>query len=358
MNIGIDARMSGPTVGGGGLGRYVEQLICELPNVDSVNRYVLFGKEKAADIPWYTLKEQILLPAIIDREHLDLIHFPHWNVPILLKTPFVVTIHDLILLEEPKSARATTRHPIVYALKYAGFKRVLAHSVSASKKIITVSEATKRSILTHFPNVSEKKIVVIYEGVSPLPPVASSAPLVPDPFLLCVGNAYPHKNLDVLLRAFDQLHVRQPEIHLVFAGRDDVFSRSLQKRAQQSLAQSHIHFIFSPNDEDLSGLYHHAKAYLFPSRIEGFGLPALEAMAAGVPVIASAIPALKEILGDSALFFPVHDPSALALTIEQLLNDPQKQQTLVQKGFERIKRYSWTAMARQTVQVYTSCDRT
>ncbi len=367
MRIGIDARMGGQSVGGSGLGRYIEQLVKELPHVDSKNRYLLFKKqisnsnnqktglfqEKKADVHWYTLREQCLLPKLIDQEHLDLVHFPHWNVPIRLKTPFVVTIHDLILLEEPASARATTRHPIVYALKYAGFKRVLSHAVHASKKIMTISNATKTEILKHFPDVSEKKISVIYEGVTSLP--SPVLPCPPFPYLLYVGNSYPHKNLHTLLNAFDLLQPDFQNLHLIFAGQDDLFSRQLEQKSQTCTATSFISFVRNPNDSELATLYAGASAYLFPSRIEGFGLPALEAMKNGVPVVCSDIPVLHEVLGESAIFFSPKDPQHMAKMIASILKDNKKRMELIQKGSHQVKRYSWKRMAQETVRVYQSC---
>lgn len=361
MRIGIDARMSGPTVGGGGLGRYVEQLVKWLPTVDQENRYVLFGRKelgsrnkevgilesKRTEIPWYTLKEQLLLPQLIDREQLNLVHFPHWNVPIRLKTPFVVTIHDLILLEQPRSARATTRHPLIYLLKYAGFKRVLAHAVRASKKIIAVSQATKSDILKHFPDVPEEKIVVIYEGITPFQ--NSTTPRLSDfPYLLYLGNAYPHKNLETLLSAFELLHASHPQLHLVLAGRDDIFLRRFKETDR-------VHVIRNPDDAMVAALYAGAHAYVFPSLIEGFGLPPLEAMSQNVPVACSDIPSLREVLGDAAAYFNPKDATDMACVIGTILDDRALRTKLIQQGMERIKRYSWKAMAEQTVRIYTSC---
>ncbi len=371
MNIGIDARMYGPNIGGGGLGRYVEQLVKELPHVDQQNRYVLFVKkhggwkqnqmpahfeQQHTDIHWYTLKEQLFLAPLIDKRHLDLIHFPHWNVPLGLKTPFVVTIHDLILLSEPHSTRATTRSPLVYALKYQGFKQVLSHAIRASKKIITVSEATKTDILKHFPDVPKEKIVVIYEGITSLPqPTEEHTPWTKAPYLLHVGNAYPHKNLDVLLDSFVLLRKRFPELHLFFAGREDVFSLRLKKKTEQMEEHGFIHYLMNPTDARLTGLYANALIYVFPSRIEGFGLPALEAMSQSVPVAASDIACLREILGDAAAFFPSNDPAKIAAVLSELISHKTKRTELIHLGKERIKRYSWKTMAKEIVSVYQQC---
>lgn len=370
MKIGIDARMYGPNVGGGGLGRYVEKLIDLLPTIDHENRYVLFVKDKGVSgerradsniqkiitpIHWYTLKEQLLLAPLIDKQNLDVVHFPHWNVPLGLRTPFVVTIHDLILLEEPRSARATTKHPFVYELKYLGFKKVLSHAINKSKKIITVSQATKNDVLKHFPNINPEKIAVIYEGVTSL--TTHPSPLTaPFPFLLHIGNCYPHKNLERLLSAFEIVHKQIPDLHLVLAGRKDVFMERLKNIASEKEVSSFIHFEENPSDERLSELYSQAKLYVFPSLIEGFGLPALEAMQMSLPVVCSDIPALKEIAGDAAVYFRKNDPNDIARVIQQILNDSNKQKELVEKGHERTKLYSWEKMANEILKIYQSCE--
>ena len=370
MRIGIDARMYGPKVGGGGLGRYVEQLVTELKKIDDHNRYVLFLKRenasdaqtgnpnmetRVADIHWYTVQEQLRLGAKIDREKLDLVHFPHWNVPRFLKTPFVVTVHDLILLEEPRSAKATTKHPFVYALKYAGFKEVLRHALFASKKIITVSEYTKTAIKKYFPDIPTEKIAVIYEGVTQLGP---SSPAASDatnahPYLLYVGNAYPHKNLESLLHAFSFFHTLHPQVRLVLAGRDDVFYERLRNECEEiSLPPESVQFVMNPTDGELHDLYHGAAVYVFPSRVEGFGLPALEAMQAGIPVAASRAGSLPEILADAAVYFHPDDIEEMVETLEQALTNADLRRRLIEKGTQRVQTFSWHTMAEQTLAVY------
>jgi glycosyltransferase involved in cell wall biosynthesis len=371
MRIGIDARMYGPEVGGGGLGRYVEQLVNHLPEIDHQNRYVFIMKEGASGkgrvereklesvttpIHWYTLKEQLFLAPLIDKQKLDLVHFPHWNVPIKLRTPFVVTIHDLILLEEPRSARATTKHPWIYGLKYLGFRKVLTHAIQSSKKIIAVSQATKNDILKHFPSVPEDKISVIYEGVTQLKQThQATAEAVGYPFLLYIGNCYPHKNLETLLSAFSILHKQIPDLHLVIAGRSDVFFKRLKDGSNSLEAVSFIHFEENPSDERLSELYDQAELYVFPSHIEGFGLPPLEAMSQSTPVACSDIPSLKEILGNAAVYFPKNNPDEIAKAISEIINDPNKKTELINRGLEQIKNYSWKKMAEEIVKLYNDC---
>ncbi len=381
--------MYGPHVGGGGLGRYVEQLVGHLQEIDQFNRYILFLKpeninqcptksdrieKREVNIHWYTLREQLALGKRMDAEGLDLVHFPHWNVPLRIRTPFVVTIHDLILLEEPRSARATTRHPFLYALKYAGFQPVLAHAIRASKKIITPSEFTKQSIRKFFPDVPETKIHVIYEGVTDLDDRDSSLVTrrsgeiitnhepratshLPSPYFLYVGNAYPHKNLEALLHAFSFFHKLHPEVSLVFAGRSDIFYGRLERELSEiDVPRDRIQFVMNPSDQDLSALYQHATLYLMPSRLEGFGLPPLEAMREGVPVAAARRGSLPEILGDAALYFSPDDIEEMVRVMERALTNAELRKNLVEKGRSRVGRYSWKRMAEETLAVYSKVE--
>ncbi len=367
MKIGFDARMFGPATGGGGLGRYVEQIASRLHAADQEGSYAFFLKPEHADalpgarrfvtdIHWYGWKEQVLLPRLLDQGEFDLLHFPHWNVPLFLKTPFVVTVHDLILLDEPASSKASTRHPIMFWLKYAAFRLVLSHAVRASRHIIAVSEHTKQAILRRFPEVPASKITVILEGLSPLP-AADGPALAPRPYLLSVGNAYPHKNLDGLLRAFRLAAQALPGTHLVLAGRTDAFRRRLQASPEALALGERLVWVDDPTDAQLSTLYRDATGYVFPSRLEGFGLPPLEAMAAGVPVASSNAGSLPEVLGNAAVFFDPNDERAMATAMEALVNDQSLRTTLIARGQENLRRFSWDRAAAQTAEVYRNTLR-
>ena len=373
MRIGIDARMYGPKVGGGGLGRYIEQLVKNLNMLKDKNRFVLFLKPENAkdckadknrfekrivDIHWYGIKEQLLLASKIDAQKLDLIHFPHWNVPLNLKTPFIITIHDLILLEQPHSARITTRNPLLYKLKYWGFKRVLRSAIKRAKHIIAVSDFTKSSILKHFPGTDPNKITVIHEGVTTLETHDQkdcNIDLPKDPYFLYVGNAYPHKNLESLLHAFSFFTKLHPKITLVLAGRKDVFYQRLKKEVDEiGIPEERVHFIMSPSDAELHELYRHAMLYLFPSRMEGFGLPPLEAMQEGIPVAAARAGSLPEILGDAAMYFHPDDIEEMVRIMETTLEDESLRKDLIKKGKKQIKQYSWKKMAEEISKIYAA----
>lgn len=367
MRIGIDARMYGPKVGGGGLGRYVEQLVTKLQETDQENRYILFLKKenfetckitnpnfekRLADFHWYTVAEQFFLPRIIDREKLDLVHFPHWNVPLIMKTPFVVTIHDLILLDDPSSAKATTLGPLLYAVKRFGYRTSLINAVLMSKKIIAVSEATKFSILKHFPKVKTEKIQVVYEGITAL---NSNQPLQEQEKknLLYVGNSYPHKNLKTLIDAFKIFSIKEPEAKLILVGHKDLFSEAIEKYVLEKKIEK-IEFFRDVDDTKLAELYASTKIYVFPSRFEGFGLPALEAMSIEVPVISARAGSLPEILGEAAEYFDPNSTTELAELIEKLWHNKTRQNELVTLGTKQIKKYSWKKMAGEIKNIYQS----
>ena len=381
--IGIDARMYGPRWGGGGLGRYVEELVQGLQNIDTEHRFVLFLKKEnfdackihnnrfekvLADVHWYTLKEQLLMPKLIERQELDLVHYPHWNVPLFSKTPFVVTIHDLILLEDPHSAHATTLDPVRYAIKRAGYHRVLRHAIESSRTIIAVSEFVKESISKHFPKIPQAKIHTIYEGVSQTQRLNDSTtparttdvvqsggqqlPVTP-PYFLYVGSAYPHKNLESLLHAFSFFVKKYPDVKLVLVGKEDAFYKRLKKEMEEIDIDEHaVVFTGFVPDDVLHALYDHTSLYVFPSRHEGFGLPPLEAMQHGVPVASSNRGPLPEILGDAALYFNPDDLEEMVAVMERALKDEALRKALIQKGSSQVQRYRWSTMAEKIHSLY------
>lgn len=375
MRIGIDARMYGPRIGGGGLGRYVSELVTHLQKIDTKNDYVLFLKKEnfhecvitnprfqkvMVDVHWYTWAEQRVLPKVIKRARVDFMHFPHWNIPLLSRVPFIVTIHDLILLEDRMSARSSTRHPLIHGFKHAAFRTALENAIHRSKHIISVSEYTKSSILKHF-GIREEKVHAIPIGVTP--PIHNTGVSlqklgVYDPYFLYVGNAYPHKNLEMLMHTFTRFAEQHPHVQLVIAGRRDVFSRALEKEAQEiGLRREQLRFIDLPTDAEIAELYAHAKLFIFPSRIEGFGIPPLEAMQYGTPVAASYASSLPEVLGESVQYFEPDDIERLHDIMYAAIHFPQKMHTFGQLGKAQAQLYSWEKTAKQTHDVYMQISK-
>jgi glycosyltransferase involved in cell wall biosynthesis len=368
MRIGVDARMFGPRVGGGGLGRYVEELLNELTARDDGNDYVVFLKKDnfhafspknhrvqkvLADVHWYGVKEQIVMPKLIRRAGVDLMFFPHWNVPLACPVPFVVTIHDLILLEDPQSARSTTRGPLVHALKTAGFRVNLAHATKRSRHIIAVSDVTKRA-LVNLLGVPARKITTIHHGVKQYPTgegVSLRALGVQEPYFLMVGNSYPHKNHQLALQAFLRMRKHHPHVQLVCAGRVDVFAERIEAAARSyGLTPEHFRYVHLPTDEELGALYRGATAFLFPSRIEGFGWPPLEAMLAEVPALVSDIPIHHEILGNHATFLPLQDVTAWASALHQVIVAPPSPSVRAAARRYAVQ-FSWNTCAERTRDV-------
>lgn len=370
MKIGIDARFYGPRVGGGGIGRYISELIQHLQKIDTVNEYVIFLKKenfhecvitnpnfykKLVDVHWYGLKEQRIMPKEIRLSGIDFMHYPHWNIPIFSRIPFIVTVHDLILLEDRFSARSTTRNPFLYGFKFAAFRFILENAIHRSRHIITVSDYSKKSILGHF-GITPKKVSVIRNGLSSHPKgnaVSLTRLGVYEPYFLYVGNSYPHKNLGVLIGAFAKIMRDFPHTQLVLAGKRDTFSRMLETYATSlGVTGEKIRFIDTPEDNLLHALYEHALAFIYPSRIEGFGIPPLEALAHGKPVFSSFTTSMPEILGEAVTYFDPEQPKALAKLMKQILTNPTAFDHLATIGKAQAAKYTWQKAAEETLYVY------
>jgi len=377
MKIGIDCRLWDET----GVGRYIRNLILNLQKLDQENEYALFVLSKdcnqvishlsslnfhlvKADVRWHTLEEQLKLPQILNRENLDLVHFPYFSVPIFYNRPFVVTIHDLIIHHFPTGQASTLPFPI-YSLKLLGYKFVMNQVARKAKKIIVPLICVKEDLVNTL-KVSGDKIVVTYEGVNlngklKMNPSASSgekSQFKIKNYFLYVGNAYPHKNLERLLQAFSILISKYPSVSLVMVGKEDYFYKRLKDKVRKLGLVKNVSFLKHVNDKELSDLYRSAKALISPSLMEGFGLPALEAMANKCLVLASDIPALKETCGDAALYFNPLSIDELAGKLRIVTSHTTEYgglEELKKRGVERARKFSWRKMAKETLKVYESC---
>lgn len=376
QRIGIDARLYGPS--GKGLGRYIQEITDRVVSLDKDNQYIIFlsphsvgdcqiNQENVEKVVmterWYTLAEQLAWPKLIRRHRLDLLHVPHFNAPLICPCRLVITIHDLILTKFP-SRRASTLSPIVYWLKNLAYRLVISRAVKQAKVILTVSEFTKRDIIEQLA-VPASKIVVTYNGVADFSQRRADKKLadkqvllsynIKQPYLLYVGNAYPHKNLEWLIRLFKIWSVNHQDFSLVLVGGHDYFYQRLAKLVASLWSGQTKAPVILPGfvpDEQLAVLYRSAALYIFPSRYEGFGLPALEAMSYGCPVVSSNSSCLPEIFGQAAVYFADNQMDSAIMAIDQLLNNPSQRQQIVQRGFEQIKLYSWATCAEQTLAIY------
>lgn len=375
MKIVIDARFLGPE--GTGIGKYTEKLLENLQEIDKQNDYsVLLSRKNfdlfsprdknfrkiLADSRWYTLKEQVLLPAVLTKLHPDLVHFPHFNAPLLYPGKFVLTVHD-ITTSEFKNAASTTHSKPIFLLKYAGYELVLGQAINRAKKIFVPSNSVKNKLLENF-DLNPEKIVVTYEAVDNVYVRAGKNNIVgadrtqllkkykiKEPFIIYIGNAYSYKNLGIVLETLRILNKKIYFVHV--AAKNGFVGRLVDKAKEIGVADRYINTGFIPS-EDLAEVLQEAEAFVFPSLSEGFGLPGLEAMASGCPLIASDISVFKEIYGDAALFFNPNDPKELAKKIQLVSSDKKLATDLINKGFKQTSKYSWRRMAKQTLKVYES----
>ena len=366
-----------------GIGRYVENLVKHLAERRDF-KLVLFVRKKKrgqiglrcsrhleiveADFPHYSFREQIFLPFVLYKAHCDLIHFPHFNVPFFYFKPFVVTIHDLIK-HESRGRQTTTRFPLLYWLKYLGYLFLMWWTVKRAKKIVVPSNFVKEKLLASY-HLDPQKVVVIYEGgervgKSQIPnPKSQKETLrkyrIKKPYLLYVGSVYPHKNVERLIEAVKLVNKKQKtenkkQVQLVIVCGRSVFWERLKAKVKKMEAEKWVNLVGFVPDDDLVILYQNAQAFVFPSLSEGFGLPGLEAMACGCPVLCSDIPVFREIYGEVALYCDPLDVRDIVVKIEQVMSQPSLRKKLIKKGWQQTKKYSWQKMTEKTVKVYKSC---
>jgi len=333
MRICIDARFMGAEATRG-IGRYVGELVRAMLEVAPENRYVLVTRSAShpfaphpsvetivADVPWYGFTEQIRLPAVFASAKADLVHVPHWNVPLFLRGPFVVTVHDLLLRHEPASAKVSTRGFFLRTLKRLGYRLVLWNALRRARRILVPTQFVARDVMEFYP-FARGKIIVTGEGMPPFPP-SSSRMRGPTDYLLYVGSAYPHKGLGDLMEAWEMVSKAHPGLELRIAGEMDAFMEAVRSDAERRKLPR-VTFLGTVDDATLRTLYGSALAFVFPSHFEGFGLPPLEALAEGCPVVCSDAASLPEVLGpDGAIFFRAGDPDAILQAIEQVVREPE-----------------------------------
>jgi len=374
MKILIDGRMYG--LEHAGIGRYVEQLVKNLTILDTKNDYVILlrkryfdilkfpknWKKVLANISHYSFLEQIQLPIIIYKERADLVHFPHFNIPILYFGKFVVTIHDLIK-HTSKGKETTTRDPWLYWFKYLGYKLVFNQAIKRASKIIVPSEFVKEDLVKTY-GLLKDKVVVTYEGVEDkLKETRQNAKIlekygIKNPFVIYTGSLYPHKNVERLVEAVVHLNnIYHLSISLVVVCARNVFYERFKQKIREMKAENFVNLVGFVPDEDLAVLYNEAEAFVFPTLSEGFGLPGLEAMSSGCPVICSDIPVLREIYNDAAVYFDPLNVKEIAGRIKELMAfGSEEKKKLANKGFKQAKKYSWEKMAKETISVYESLN--
>ena len=355
MKIGVDCRLSG--IAHAGIGRYIGNLIKYLPLLAPEIDWVYFYRDKNQIIPdldvesrlvsvrHYTFQEQLQLISVFNQAKLDLLHVPHFNVPILYPGKLVVTIHDL-LWHQQKGTQVTTLKPWEYWGKYTGYRLVASQAIKKANKIIVPTQAVKKTLSKYYPK-SEEKVVVAHEGVdSGLLTFKDRKVKKKINSLIYVGSLYPHKNLKLVFQALQKL----PTWKLTIVGSRNVFQDQIRKEVKKYQVQKQVKFTGYLPDKDLAQKIKTATALVQPSLSEGFGLTGIEAMALGTPVIASDIPVFKEIYQNAAVYFNPHSIENFIQTVNSLTS---RKPTLNQMQ-NVAKQYSWQKMAEKTLQVYKS----
>lgn len=364
MRIGIDARKLHDF----GIGTYIRNLVGELARLDRSTEFVLLCRpEDAAFVQGlgenfrpvieragnYSIAEQIKVPLALRREGVTLFHAPHYVLPRLVHCRSVVTIHDCIHLMFPQYL------PNRVALSYA--RTSMAMAASRATRVLTVSESSKTDIMRFF-GTDASKIDVIYNafdqrfGIEP----AEEEVLrvreryqLHDEFVLYAGNVKPHKNLERLIDAFHLVRRRGLDrLKLVMIGDDISKYASLRRAVHQHQLHKYVRFLGYLPQETLAVMYRLAGVFVFPSLYEGFGLPPLEAMASGTPVVTSNVSSLPEVAGDAAQLVDPYDPEAIADGIYRVLTDVDLRRDLRRRGLARARQFSWQTSVRRVREIY------
>jgi len=359
--IGIDCRLAGTKHTG--IGRYILALVPELVKQAPADYFwvLYFADKKQKElliqalpaskrkqvkfrlipIRHYSLKEQLSLAGIFNQDQLHLLHVPHFNKPWLYQKKTIITIHDL-LWHKQRGRHVTTLNPLTYYFKYLLYRLVVNQAVASAKAIIVPSLTTKKDLLHYYPK-AKAKTYLTYEGVLLPTKMAKPKKILPKSYLLYVGSLYPHKNIDILLKALSQT----PGQTLVIVSARNIFWQRTQNLMKQLKLTARVIFFDWVSDAELKYLYVHAKALVQPSIHEGFGLTGIEALSLGTPVIASDIKVFHEVYQDAANFFSPQDVKSLT----KLIQTP-RQQLQKPSASQLLERYSWQKCAKETLKIY------
>jgi len=371
MRVAIDIRRAGDF----GFGTYIRNIINQLARTDSETEYLLIGQQMHVaqfdPLPEnFTLLEyraepgsfhtHMHLPFLLHKRNVDLLHMPWFYAPAIVTTRLVITVHDLTdVLTPPPGVPATLQ---------AGRLFFARRALARADCIIAVSHSSKRELSRVF-DVPEKKIEVVYNALDerflrePMPSDADrilERHAVTDPFVLYAGNIKPQKNLPRLIEAFavakSELrdHPEYANLKLLLIGDSAEEHSDLRRAVLRSRLQGDVRFLGFVPHSVLRVFYSRASAFLFPSLYEGFGLPPLEAMAHGAPVLTSSVSSLPEVFSHAALLVNPENVFEIARGIRQILTENDLRDTLVRRGYELVQRYSWERSATQVREIYRS----
>jgi len=348
QKIAIDSRMYNSA----GVGTYLKNLLNQYAKLDHDFGFRLIGNPSELreysynnnfeiienDAGIYTLREQIKMPASIGK--VNLLHCPHYNIPIQYKGKLVVTIHDVCHLAMPQFVRKF--HQKVYA------KAMLLAATRKADIIITDSEFSKNEIMKYV-KVNPNKIRTLYLGVDSDFRVSSEK----ENYILYVGNVKPHKNLKRALQAYSLLLKKGFDCDFIIVGKregfiteDDELNNITANISEKVIFTGYV------SDGQVKEYFRKAILLIFPSLYEGFGLPPLEAMASGTPVVVSNAASLPEIVGNAGVYVDPYDVESIFEGMCKVLSDIELRKELVQKGLARVKGFSWRKTAEKTLDIY------
>lgn len=358
----IDARLYGNTHTG--IGRYTKNLLIALSKILDFQKtkttlivYPELLKEIKKDlgnkfsyvptnIRHYSLQEQLFLPFLIYRLKPDLVHFTHFNKPLLYFGKSVVTIHDLIK-HFFHGRQATTKNSFMYWPKYWAYL-VTTYIVIKTSDIIVPSNYWRDYLMKNY-HLSGKVVTTTHEAVDPKFLSLKTQNTDPKPYLLYTGNLYPHKNIRIVIEAIKKI----PDLKLKIICARSIFSQRAQLLIEKYRIEDQVEFLGYLPDEKFQGIYREAVALVHPSLMEGFSLTGLEAMALNCPVISSNASCLPEIYEDSVLYFDPHNPDDLVQKINELRSSKTLRSKLIKLGHLQVAKYSWSKTAQLTENVYS-----
>jgi len=355
--IVIDARQYTTSTG-----RYTFRLVEHLEKIDAENDYIVllqpedmhayeFTNRRFAKLPCphkeFTFAEQLALNKQIRDLKPDLVHFTMTQQPVLYRGKTVSTMHDLTTVR----FRNPSKNAVVFKIKQWVYRWVNRRVARKSQAVITPSQYVKDDIV-NFAHIDPARVTVTYEAADPINEAAQPIETLKNKqFIMYLGRPTPHKNLERLIDAFVTLRASHPDLYLVLAGKKDAnYDRIEQLVTAKGI--KNVYFTGFISDGQLRWLYEHCAAYIFPSLSEGFGLPGLEAMAQGAPVVSSNATCLPEVYDDAAHYFDPLDVQNIADVINEVLTNKDLRQELVTKGKKQAEKYSWQRTAEQTLAIY------